>query len=120
MQVVFIIGRILLGGYFLYSGYNHIANLAGMTGYAKMKGLPVAKVAVIVSGIMLALGGIGILANRFTILGMCLVVLFLVPTTFIMHQFWKETDPHVRMAERINFTKNLALVGALLLLISIG
>lgn len=120
MEIVFIIGRILLGGYFLYSGYNHFANVAGMTGYAKMKGVPAAKVAVIVSGIMLVLGGVAVLANKFAILGMALVVVFLIPTTLLMHRFWKETDPNARMSERINFTKNIALMGALLLLISIA
>jgi uncharacterized membrane protein YphA (DoxX/SURF4 family) len=51
---------------------------------------------------------------------MCLAVLMLIPTTFMMHKFWKETDMQTRMNENINFTKNLALIGALLLLISIG
>lgn len=120
MQVIFLIGRILLGGYFVYSGYNHFKNVNHMAGYAKMKGVPLAKAAVIISGAMLALGGLAILANKFAILGMCLVVLMLVPTTIIMHKFWKESDMMARMSERINFTKNIALVGALLLLISIG
>lgn len=120
MQVLFIIGRILLGGYFLYSGFNHFKNLSGMTGYAKMKGVPLAKTAVIVSGVILALGGLAVLINKFAILGMCLIVIFLIPTTIMMHKFWKETDMQTRMNENINFTKNLALIGALLLLISIG
>ncbi len=120
MQVIFLIGRILLGGYFLYSGYNHFANLAGMTGYAKMKRVPMAKASVIISGAMLALGGLAILANRFAILGMLLLVLFLIPTTFMMHAFWKEQDPAARMTERVSFMKNIAILGALLLLVSIG
>lgn len=120
MQIVFIIGRILLGGYFLYNGYNHFKNLSSMTGYATMKRVPFAKAAVIVGGVMLTLGGVAILVNRFAILGMCLAVLFLIPTSIMMHAFWKETDQNAKMMERIQFTKNLAIVGALLLLISIG
>lgn len=94
--------------------------MRGMTAYSKMKGVPAAKAAVVVSGIMLALGGVAVLFNKFAILGMALVVIFLIPTTLMMHRFWKETDPHARMSERINFTKNIALMGALLLLISIA
>ena len=120
MQVLFLIGRILLGGYFLYSGYNHFKNLAGMTGYAVMKKVPMARVGVIISGAMLTLGGLAIVLNRFAILGMCLVVLFLIPTTIVMHAFWKETDPNAKMMERIQFTKNVGFIGALLLLVSIG
>ncbi len=120
MQILFITGRIILGGYFIYSGYNHFKNLASMTGYAVMKKVPSAKAAVIVGGVMMVLGGLAIFLNVYPIIGMMLLVLFLIPTTIVMHQFWKESDPMVRMGERINFTKNLALIGALLLIISLG
>ena len=120
MQVLFLIGRILLGGYFVYNGYNHFKNLNNMTGYAKMKGVPAAKFFVALAGLMFALGGLGVIFNRFAILGMCLIVLALIPITIMMHSFWKETDPNARMMERIQFTKNLGLLGAIILLISIG
>ena len=120
MQILFLIGRILLGGYFIYSGYNHFKNLANMAGYAAMKKVPMARAAVITTGVMLTLGGLSIVLNRFAILGMCLVVLFLIPTTIVMHAFWKETEPNARMMERIQFMKNVGLIGALLLLVSIG
>jgi uncharacterized membrane protein YphA (DoxX/SURF4 family) len=122
MQILFLIGRILLGGYFVYSGYNHFKNLDGMTGYAKMKGVPIARASVVVTGLMMALGGVAIIINRYAIIGMCLVILFLIPTTIMMHKFWKEADANAKMGERINFTKNLALIGAIIIiiLISIG
>jgi len=120
MQVLFVIGRILLGGYFVYNGYSHFVNLAEMTGYTTMKKVPMARAAVIIGGVMLTLGGLAIVLNRFAILGMCLVVLFLIPTTIIMHAFWKETDQNARMMERIQFAKNLGLIGSLILLISIA
>lgn len=109
-----------MGGYFVYSGYNHFKNLPAMTGFAKMKNVPAARVMVIVSGVMLVLGGAAIIVNRYAILGMCLLVLFIIPTTIIMHNFWKEKDVAARMSDRIHFTKNIAILGALILLISIG
>jgi uncharacterized membrane protein YphA (DoxX/SURF4 family) len=120
MFVLFVIGRILLGGYFVYNAYSHFANIQGLAGYAAMKKVPAAKAAVITGGVMLGLGGLAILSNKFAILGMCLVVLFLIPTTIMMHAFWKEADPQARMMERIQFAKNVGLIGALILLISIG
>ena len=39
MMTVFFIGRVLFGGYFVYSGFNHFKNHAGLTGYAQMKKL---------------------------------------------------------------------------------
>jgi hypothetical protein len=35
----------------------------------------------------------------------------------MMHAFWKVTDPMHKMSETINFTKNLALIGALLMMV---
>lgn len=120
MAILFILGRIILGGYFIYSGFNHFKHLATMTGYAAMKKVPMPKVAVILGGVMMALGGLAIVLNMYPIIGMILIELFLIPTTIMMHQFWKESDPMARINEQINFTKNLALIGALLLIISLG
>ncbi len=39
----------------------------------------------------------------------------LVPTTAVGHQFWAESDQATRAAHRIHFTKNLAILGGLLL-----
>jgi putative oxidoreductase len=39
----------------------------------------------------------------------------LVPTTYVGHPFWTETDPAVKRTQRINFLKNLGLLGGLLL-----
>jgi uncharacterized membrane protein YphA (DoxX/SURF4 family) len=48
-----------------------------------------------------------------------LVSLFLVGVTYQMHQFWKAAEPMARMGEEINFYKNLALLGAVLMLTAI-
>lgn len=120
MALLFLFGRVILGGYFIYSGYNHFKHLTNMAGYAAMKKIPAPKVAVILGGTMMALGGLAVVLNMYPIIGMILIEIFLIPTTIMMHQFWKETDPMARMNERINFTKNLALIGAILLIISLG
>jgi uncharacterized membrane protein YphA (DoxX/SURF4 family) len=39
----------------------------------------------------------------------------LVPTTWVGHPFWVETEPAARRAHRIGFLKNLGLLGGLLL-----
>jgi uncharacterized membrane protein YphA (DoxX/SURF4 family) len=39
----------------------------------------------------------------------------LVPTTLAGHRFWEETDPAVKANQRIQFLKNLAMLGGLLL-----
>ena len=98
------------------SGYNHIKNLGMLTGYAQSKGIPKPKIAVFVTGLMMLFGGLGLIFGPYTQLSILVLVAFLVPTTIMMHQYWKITDPMQRMSENVNFYKNVALIGALLML----
>jgi uncharacterized membrane protein YphA (DoxX/SURF4 family) len=119
MPYLFILGRVLLGGYFIMSGYNHFKNLRMLTGYAKSKGVPMPREAVLLTGLMMILGGSGILLWIYLKFSILLLVVFLVVTTFTMHQYWKVTDSTQKMGEMANFNKNMALLGALLLLFAI-
>jgi len=112
------LGRILFGGYFIMSGFNHFKMLTMMSEYAKSKGAPMPKLSVAVSGLLLLLGGVSILFNYFTSIGLIALVLFLIPVTFIMHAFWKIQDPTAKMHEMVNFMKNVALLGAVLILLA--
>ena len=101
------------------SGYNHFKNLGMLTGYAKSKGVPMPREAVLLTGLMMVLGGLGILLWVYLKFAIFLLGVFLLVTTFTMHQYWKVTDPTQKMGEMVNFNKNMALLGALLLLFSI-
>jgi uncharacterized membrane protein YphA (DoxX/SURF4 family) len=119
MENVYFLGRIILGVYFLYNAYSHFANIEALTGYSASKKVPYPKAAVAVTGGMLLIGGAAILTGMSLILGAWILIAFLVGTSFMMHQYWKITDPMMKMGERINFQKNMALVGALLMIIAL-
>ena len=53
MNIAFLIGRIIFGGYWLMSAFNHFKNLNYMSEYAKAKGTPFSKLAVAGTGILL-------------------------------------------------------------------
>lgn len=120
MIYLFILGRILLGGYFLMNGIKHFIHMKGYTGYAESKGVPMAKIAVILTGIILFLGGAGILVGIYTQIVVLALAFFLLVTTFMMHRYWTITDPMQRMGENVNFYKNLALMGAVLMMLPWG
>ena len=117
IMVYFILGRILLGGYFLMNGYNHFKNRVMLADYAHAKSVFMPKGSVLLTGLMLTLGGVGILFWVYVRVAIAILVIFLAVVTFKMHRYWKISDPMMRMSERVNFYKNLALLGALLLLI---
>lgn len=114
--VVSLVGRVLFGGFFLYNGLNHFMNLEGMAGYAMSKGLPMASFMVAASGLLLLLGGLSILLGFLTRIGAWLLVLFLVPTAFLMHNYWAVADAQAAAGEQVQFMKNMALAGAALMI----
>lgn len=115
--ILHIIGRILFGGFFVWMGINHFVKLQSMTGYAASKKVPFPREATIVTGIMMILGGLSVLAGFYVWIGLILVGVFLLVTSFVMHRYWTVSDPMVRQGEKTNFLKNLALVGIILLLL---
>ena len=119
MIYLFVLGRILLGGYFIKSGHNHFKNTGMLAGYAQSKGVPMPKQSVLLTGLMMFLGGLGILLGVYVQISILLISLFLIGTLIKMHRYWEITDPMARMGEHVNFYKNLGLLGALLMLLMI-
>ncbi len=112
------IGRLLFGGYFIFSGFNHFRSLNMMAGYAQSKGTPFPKFSVGFSGLLLLIGGASVLLNIFPVIGLIALAVFLVPVTFIIHAYWKVQDAQAKMGEMINFMKNIALLGAVLIMLA--
>ena len=119
MRALFLVGRALFGGFFLYSGLNHFQHHDNMSGYAAAKGVPKPDVAVHATGAMLVAGGASVIAGLKPRQGLATLLAFLVPATLQMHRFWDVEDPAARMNESIHFMKNVALVGAALMLLQI-
>lgn len=119
MIVAFLIGRIIVGLYYISSGIRHFTHLKMMAGYAASKGVPMANIAVPASGSLLVIGGLSILLGFYPLIGVAAILLFLLPTSFIMHNFWAVPDPMQKMNDMINFTKNWALMGYTLMILAI-
>ena len=118
-EIALIVGRVLFALLFISSGVNHFTQNSAMTTYAKYKKIPMAKIAVYISGLMLVLGGIYIALGFYADLGALLIAIFLIPTAFLMHAFWKESDATVKSNERIAFFKDLSLAGAALIIFAL-
>ncbi len=111
-KTLFVLGRTVFGGYFVYSAINHFKNEEMMSGYAASKGVKAPDLAVLGSGVMLLAGGLSVLLGYRPRLGLATLIGFLIPTSLQMHGFWDVDDPHQQMNEMVNVMKNMALVGA--------
>src|ERR1700681_4728119 len=111
IDVPFLIGRILFGGYFLYNGLNHFLSLPMLAQYAAAKGVPAPDIAVGLSGLLMLVGGASVLLGFWPHIGLWCIVTFLAIVSPVIHDFWAIADPAQRVAEIVNFTKNIALIG---------
>ena len=119
MDLLFLVGRVLFGGLFLYNGLNHVLHYEATRGYTAYKHVPLPAAATIVSGVWLLASGASVVTGFRPEMGLGLIVAFLVVVTPKMHDFWAATDPTQRMGDFINFQKNVALAGAALMMLAI-
>jgi putative oxidoreductase len=118
MSLAFLIGRIVVGAYYLYNGANHFLKFSQLAAYAKSKGVSTPEIAVAGSGLLLLLAGITLLLGYEPKVGVAALVLFFVPVTFLMHNFWAVPADQKAM-QMIQFTKNFALLGSALMFLRI-
>jgi putative oxidoreductase len=118
-NIAFLAGRIIAGGFFLMNGFNHFAQLNMMTGYAKTKGIPAPALAVGGSGVLLFLCGLSLLLGYHPTIGAALLVIFLLGVSFGIHNFWTVQDQQAKQGEMVNFLKNMAILGLLLMTLAI-
>ena len=113
-----LLGRFFYALIFLMAAANHFSKQT--IAYAATQGVPLASVAVPLSGIMALAGGMSILLGYRAKTGAWLIVLFLVPVTLMMHKFWTVHDPMMAQTQMVMFMKNVALLGAALLITQFG
>ena len=120
MNTVLLIGRILFALVFVSSGLSHLAKVEAMTGYAKFKKVPAAKLSVLVSGALLALGGLSIVLGVYADLGALVIAILLIVMALKMHDFWTQTDAQAKQTETISFFKNISMAGGALIIFAIA
>jgi putative oxidoreductase len=120
MKSVFLIGRLIYGGFFLYNGIHHLKERKAMAQYAQSKKVPMAEVAVTATGVALIGGGASILLGIKPKLGTAAIAAFLAGVSPVMHNFWQMEDPDQRVNEMINFSKNVALLGSAIALMGVA
>jgi len=118
MSYMVLLGRILFSLIFVKSSFANFS--AGTISYAAAQGVPLASIAVPVSGVLALLGGLSVAFGYKARYGAWLLVLFLVPVTIMMHRFWAVPDAQEAMNQQIHFLKNLSMLGGALLIAHFG
>ncbi|WPU65707.1 DoxX family protein [Peredibacter starrii] len=112
------IGRFLFSLIFIISGINHFSS--GSIGYAAGQGIPMADILVPISGVLAFLGGLSVLLGFHARFGALLLIIFLIPVTLLMHNFWSFTDPEMAQMQMVHFMKNICMLGGAVLIYFYG
>ena len=118
MNFIELLGRILYAAIFLMAAPGHFT--APKIQYAASQNVPYPEIAVPLSGVIALLGSLSIVFGYKTKFGAWLIVLFLVPVTFLIHDFWLIKDPMEAAMQKIQFMKNLSMLGAAFLIAYFG
>jgi putative oxidoreductase len=119
MDELWLIGRILYAGVFIVAGISHLVDVEGSTELAESRlDGPAARIGVIASAVAYIVGGISVLFGIWGDLGALVLIVTLIPLTFVSYTFWAERDPARRRMQQALFMKNIALIGGAVLLFS--
>jgi putative oxidoreductase len=114
-----LIGRVLLSAIFLMSGVHKITAWSDTAERMSSEGMVMVPVWLAAAMLCEICGGLSILLGWWTRVGATVLILFLIPTTVIFHDFWTYEGAQQQM-QMINFMKNLAILGGLFVLLAAG
>ncbi|RUX92531.1 MULTISPECIES: DoxX family protein [unclassified Mesorhizobium] len=111
------LGRLLLGGAFVFAGLRNIQNAAFLTGLMAARGVPQSRLALWLGIVLQVAAGVLVIAGLWTAFAATVLLVFLIVATPMFHNFWDHQGPE--RASRINgFVGNVALSGGFLTLIA--
>ena len=114
-----LVGRILIGILFLVAGIMKAMNIAGTTAYMTRLGFPAPELMAYLSTIIEVGAGVLLIIGWQTRRVAWLLVLYVLIATGMAHRFW-EYEAAQRGNQINHFLKNLALIGAMLLIAVTG
>jgi len=115
---IVLLGRFLFVLIFVMAAPNHFSSQT--IAYAASQGVPLASIAVPLSGVIALAGGLSILLGYRAKIGAWLLVLFLAAVTLMLHNFWTVADPMMHQMQFIMFMKNVSILGGALLVTQLG
>jgi len=118
MEIIAIIGKVLFGALFLDAGRSHFQYKDVNVVYARSKGMPLAELGVVVSGLVLIVAPILFILGIWEMAALISLAVFLFLTCILFHNYWQINDPNAKQMDRISFFKNLSLLGMVLVLIT--
>lgn len=117
--VLIIVGRLLLGGYFVQAGVRNFMKFELHTGILEKKGVPAPRISLAVALAVQVLGGLSVALGIFPAIGAIGLILFTIAANYLYHNFTQFTGAE-RQSHLSSVLTNAAIVGGFLLVIAIS
>ncbi len=113
------IGRLLIGGMFLWGAVEKLRHWNATVAYMKTKNVPKLKIVLPISIALRILGGISVVLGWYVHLGALLLLVVAIPSVIMHHSFWKVHGAGQEI-EKLIFMKEIGVIGGLLLILALG
>lgn len=110
-----LVARILIGGIFVYSGSGKLMNISGFAATLASRDVPVPELMSAIGACCEFFGGLALVLGLFHRYAALLMIVFVIVATVISHRFWELGMP-ARAAQLTQFSKNVAIVGGIIML----
>jgi putative oxidoreductase len=120
-SAICLLGRILIGGIFVQSGFQKLMGLDAFAAGLARNGIPgaVAQVLAPIGAAVEFVGGLAIVLGLMTRYAAVLMILFVIVATLISHRFWPLQGAE-RRTQAVQFAKNAAILGGFLYVFAAG
>jgi uncharacterized membrane protein YphA (DoxX/SURF4 family) len=108
----------MMASMFVTGGIDALRNPGPRTAKATAAGLENADQLVRINGATMLLGGLALATGKLPRLSALVLAGTLVPTTYVGHPFWMETDKVAKKQQQVHFFKNVSMLGGLLLAVA--
>lgn len=109
------LARPMLAGMYVIDGAAALRSPGARVDAVRAAGLSEPEKLVKVNAATMLVGGLTLATGKLPRLSALALAATLVPTTYVGHGFWSESDPDVKSGQQQQFLKNLSMLGGLLL-----
>jgi putative oxidoreductase len=115
-----LVGRVLIGWLFVESGWRKLLGMDAFIASLGQRRVPYATILGWIGAPLEFLGGLALMLGVMTRCSTLAMIVFTVAATLISHRYWEIADAAARRMQHAHFSKNLAIIGGLVLLVVTG
>lgn len=113
-RVLLVVGRLLLGGLFVYGGVHHLFTIPAITDVMIARGVPAARLVLLAGSAFQFIAGLLLVIGVFVAPAALGLVVFTLAASIMLLNFWDMEGPAREAAINV-WQSNLAIIGGLLI-----